>query len=259
MSLLRIQCGSRARLASPEEQMTAPCSVKDAPGIKGSRFNFFARLKEWKRKKIIDDFHRLYFHTRHIDRVQDFWLGVPVIKYPGDLMMYQELFWELRPDWIIETGTNAGGSALFYASIFDLIGHGRVISIDVDPPPSFEHRRATFLTGSSTAPETVKKVRDLVKEGEKVMVTLDSCHAREHVRKEMEMYSPLVTEGSYLIVEDTKLNGNPVFTAWEPDIGPGPMEALEQFLSTRDDFEVDSSREKYLLTSQPRGFLRKIA
>lgn len=223
-----------------------------------SREKDIADLSERERQKIIDDFHRLYFHTRHIDRVQDFWLGTLVIKYPGDLMAFQEMIYELRPDWIIETGTNAGGSSKFFASVCDLIGHGRVISIDVDPAPDYEHERITYITASSTAPETVERVRGLVEGSGSVLVTLDSDHTRDHVLREMELYAPLVTVGNYLVVEDSKLNGHPVYTVFDPDIGPGPMEALEEFLTHRDDFEIDRSREKCLLTSQPNGFLRKL-
>ncbi len=211
------------------------------------------------RQKLIDEFHELYFHTRHIDRVQDFWMGVPILKYPGDLMMYQELIWKLRPDFIIETGTNAGGSALFLASMFDLAKHGQLISIDISPPPEFTHPRITFLTGSSISDGIVERVKGMISGAERVMVCLDSSHTCDHVLKEMELYAPMVTTGSYLVVEDTKLNGHPVQTQYEPDKGPGPMEALEEFLSKCQDFEIDRGCEKYLLTSQPRGFLKKIS
>lgn len=206
---------------------------------------------------IIDQFHRLYFHTRHIEGVKDTWLGVPVMKYPGDLMVYQELIYELRPDYVIETGANAGGSALFYASICDLIGHGEVISIDLKPPERVKHPRIHFLTGDSTEEKTVGAVAEFVGSRPNALVTLDSNHTRNHVLREMELYCRFVPVGGYLVVEDTKLNGHPVETSYTPDRGPGPMEALEAFLEMRDDFVPDRQREKFLLTSQPRGFLRR--
>ena len=66
---------------------------------------------------------------------------------------------------------------------------------------------------------------------------------------ELRAYSPLVSPGSYLIVEDTNVNGHPAL----PEHGPGPMEAVEEFL------EVDVAREKFFLTFNPRGFLRRRA
>ncbi len=85
------------------------------------------------------------------------------------------------------------------------------------------------------------------------MVILDSDHSRDHVLRELELYSPLVTPGCYLVVEDTNVNGHPV----SPEFGPGPMEAVEAFLETTNDFEVDRSREKLLLTFNPSGYLRR--
>ena len=87
-----------------------------------------------------------------------------------------------------------------------------------------------------------------------VLVVLDSDHSRDHVLAEPRAYAPLVTPGSYLVVEDTNINGHPVYEAF----GPGPMEAVQDFLKERDDFEADRSREKFLLTFNPRGWLRKL-
>ncbi len=85
------------------------------------------------------------------------------------------------------------------------------------------------------------------------MIILDSDHSRENVTRELVAYSPLVTQGSYLIVEDTNVNGHPVL----PDFGAGPMEAVEAFLAAHPTFEVDERREKFLMTFNPRGFLRR--
>ena len=183
------------------------------------------------------------------------WLGKPTLKCPFDLWIYQELLYELRPDVIIETGTFLGGSALYLASVCELIDQGRVISIDnktyADQPT---HTRLRYLHGSSVASETVAAIQRQVQPGDVVMVILDSDHSKAHVLREMQIYSQLVTLGSYLIVEDTNINGHPVW----PDFGPGPMEAVETFLKGDDRFMIDRAREKFYLTFNPGGYLKKV-
>jgi cephalosporin hydroxylase len=141
----------------------------------------------------------------------------------------------------------------------ELIGHGRVITIDLYPKPNRpEHERLTYLSGSSTDPEIMRnvteRIRDEAGESASVLVILDSDHTREHVLDELRLYAPLVTLGSYVIVEDTQLNGHPVW----PDFGPGPMEAVDIFLSESDDFVIDKAREKFYLTWNPRGYLKRV-
>jgi cephalosporin hydroxylase len=115
------------------------------------------------------------------------------------------------------------------------------------------HRRIRYVHGSSTDPAIVAQVRAAA-EGKRAMVILDSDHAAAHVAAELAAYHDLVTIGCYLIVEDTNVNGHPV----RPDFGPGPMEALDAFLAGRDDFVSDLDRERFLLTMNPRGFLRRV-
>ena len=127
-------------------------------------------------------------------------------------------------------------------------------SIDIkDHKDKPEHNRITYLLGSSTSPQTAQKVKDLIRPGENVMVVLDSDHRAAHVLREFRIYAPLVTQGNYLIVEDTNINGHPV----RPDFGPGPMEALQEFAKENSDFVIDRRREKFMLTFNPRGYLRK--
>jgi cephalosporin hydroxylase len=162
---------------------------------------------------------------------------------------------ELRPDLVIETGTRHGGSALFLASCLDLVGNGRVITIDVKVAPDRpEHPRVTYVEGSSTSPEVVDSMRREAAEAATVMVVLDSNHRRNHVLAELRAYSPLVTPASYLIVEDSNLNGHPV----RPDWGPGPHEAIEVFLKEQPGFVRDAAREKFYLTFNPGGYLRRV-
>lgn len=213
-----------------------------------------------RRQQIVEDFHRLYFNDVFDKRLRANWLGVELLKYPTDLIVYQEIIHEIRPDLIVETGTHHGGSALFFASILDLIGQGKVISIDVTRRNNLPHHpRITYLVGSSTAEDVVAEVASRVAGSQTVLVTLDSGHTKQHVAQEIDIYRRFVTKGSYLIVEDTKLNGHPVFTQYEPDLGEGPMEAVLEFLAKDQTFQVDRSRERFFLTSNPNGFLLRIA
>ncbi len=182
------------------------------------------------------------------------WLGVAVRKSPLDLWIYQEILYETKPDVLIEAGTYKGGSAYYFASIFDLMKHGRVLTIDIlDFPEKPKHDRIAFFLGSSTSDTILNAIRAAIKPGESVMVSLDSDHHKNHVLKELRLYSGLVTKGNYLVVEDTDINGHPVY----PDYGPGPMEAVQEFLRDNHDFISDHSREKFGVTFNPEGWLKK--
>lgn len=205
-------------------------------------------------RSIADQFHRQYYESGVWRNT--YWLGVTAQKCPLDLWIYQEILFETRPEVIIESGTDAGGSALFLASICDLIGAGRVVTVDIqDNPRRPKHPRISYVLGSSVAPETVDLVKKSIEPNARVMIILDSDHGRDHVLKELRIYADMVTPGSYLIVEDTNVNNHPV----AEDFGSGPMEAVEEFLSTRDDFIIDREREKFFLTFNPKGFLRRLS
>jgi cephalosporin hydroxylase len=203
---------------------------------------------------VTEAFHRLYYDTAVWK--DTYWLGTRTQKCPLDLWVYQEILHETRPELILETGTAHGGSALYLASVCDHLSRGEVVTVDISPIEGRpEHDRITYLTGSSTADEVVAEVERHVAGHERVLVILDSDHSRDHVLDELRIYSSWVTPGSYLIVEDTNVNGHPAL----PEHGPGPMEALEEFLAGTDEFEIDAAREKFFLTFNPRGFLRKRA
>lgn len=178
------------------------------------------------------------------------WLGTQVLKNPLDLWIYQEILARTGPGVIVETGTFAGGSALYLASICDLLDHGRVITIDIEERPRRpSHPRITYLTGSSVNEEVVAAVRGRISPKETAMVILDSDHSKQHVLEELRAYAPLVGAGRYLIVEDTGASD------WMEDVDP--RGAVEEFLAETDAFAVDTKCEKFLLTNSPGGFLRR--
>jgi cephalosporin hydroxylase len=182
------------------------------------------------------------------------WLGVQALKNPLDLWIYQELMADTRPELVVETGTWRGGSALYLASICDLLGAGEIVSIDVEPLRDDypRHPRITYLGGrSSTDPDVVAEVRERAG-GRPILVILDSDHSQAHVEAELDAYAPLVPVGCYLVVEDSNIG------QIRKDLMPGPLQAVETFLAKTDEFEIDREREKFLLTFNPSGYLRRV-
>jgi cephalosporin hydroxylase len=199
------------------------------------------------------------------------WLGRPVIQFPQDMMAIQELIWSIKPDVVIETGVAHGGSILFSASMLELVGgEGYVIGIDIDirkhnrteieaHPLS---RRVRLIEGSSVDDAVVSQVREMVGEGKKVLVILDSNHTHEHVLRELELFSPFVGEGSYLVVYDTLIEDMPLDLVGDRPWGPGnnPKTAVWEFLETNKRFKIDKDLEaKLSITVAPDGYLVCIA
>jgi cephalosporin hydroxylase len=195
------------------------------------------------------------------------WLGLPIIQYPQDVMAIQEIVWRTKPDLIIETGIARGGSLILYASLLKLIGNdGRVIGVDIDIRPHNrqaieEHPLADaihLIQGSSIDEATVAAVRDQVKDARRIMVVLDSMHTADHVLRELELYSPFVTQGCYLMVFDTVIEFMPEESVADRPWGKGnsPYNAVQQFLQTNSRFRVDRNMDAKLQVSvAPSGYL----
>jgi cephalosporin hydroxylase len=187
------------------------------------------------------------------------WLGVQTLQNPNDVWIIQEIIAEVKPDFVIETGTLRGGSAALWAMILEQVNpEGRVISVDIVDKrakklPPIAAEKVDFLIGSSTDPGIVAGIAQRV-HGKKVVVILDSLHKKHHVLAELRAYAPMVPEASYVIVQDSNVNGHPVW----PDFGPGPFEAIEEFLAENDEFQVDKRRERLLFTMHPNGYLRRV-
>jgi cephalosporin hydroxylase len=183
------------------------------------------------------------------------WLGRPVNMPPTDLFVYQELIESVRPDWIIETGTSGGGRAQFLASICDLLGHGRVISVSDDKRPRPDHPRVVYVVKPPHEEATAAEVREMTGDHPHALVILGSPTGANRIVSEFGVLSPLVPLGSYVVVENTIVNGHPVW----PGYGPGPLEAVRRVLALHGDFAQDPLWEKHGLTFNPGGYLRRIA
>jgi cephalosporin hydroxylase len=211
-------------------------------------------------QRVVEAYHELYYRKRLWDRTA--WMGAPCLKSPHDVWVYQEILFETRPTLIVETGTAWGGSAHYLGCVLDAMhasdGHeGRVVSIDtLARTGEIDHPRVTKIKASSTDGGTVARVRAMIGGHDRVMIILDSLHNRDHVLAELVAYGPMVTEGCYAVVEDSNINGHPVHTDFAPDQGPGPFEAVADYLRTTDRFEVDRAREKLFMTLNPCGYLR---
>jgi len=216
----------------------------------------------------IDRFHELFYNDPYaIGRNR--WMGIRAVQNPNDVWITQEILFEVKPDFVVEAGTFRGGSTVLWAMLLREINpQGRVITIDIEDQaadarklPIFQER-VDFLLGSSTAPEIVAEVKRRVA-GRKVVLILDSNHRKEHVLAELKAYADMIQIGSYILVQDSNINGHPVFV--DPNgpgayyAGhPGPWEAVQDFLKTDNRFIADRSRERLLMTISPSGYLRRV-
>jgi cephalosporin hydroxylase len=238
-----------------------------APALGGFRVKDGTPALSDDERRIVDSFAELYYRRWQEGgkTIVLSWLGYQTLKCPLDLWIYQELIADLRPDWIVECGTRFGGNALYLACICELLGHGRVVTIDTDDslqPVRPLHPRIRYLAGSSTDPAIVAQVKTLLASAPadggapdgQVLVILDSDHSRDHVLAELRTYAPLIRPGGYLLVEDSNVNGHPANRGH----GPGPWEAIDAFLAETGAFVSDRSLERFLLTMNPRGYLRRV-
>jgi cephalosporin hydroxylase len=189
------------------------------------------------------------------------WYGISTWQNPLDVWITQEIMFETKPDVVVECGTYQGGSAILWAAILkNITPDARIITIDIEDvrdPLSKVHplavEKVDFLLGSSTDPKIVSEVKRRVK-GKRVLLILDSLHTRDHVLNELNVYWDIVDVDGYILVQDTAVNGHPV----APDFGPGPWEAVEDFLKVNKNFEIDKSRERFGFTNNPNGFLKRV-
>lgn len=197
------------------------------------------------------------------------WIGRPIIKYPSDIVIMQELIWRLQPDLIIETGIAHGGSIIFSASMCALMGKGEVVAVDIDirkhnRDEIEKHPMMKYITmyeGSSTDEAIVEKIRKHTEGKKTVLVSLDSNHTHQHVLDELRLYSPMVTVGSYIMCPDTFVEFFPKgYVKNRPwDVGNNPMTAVWAFLKENDSFVIDKNIDnKLMVTEGMDGYLKRI-
>jgi cephalosporin hydroxylase len=202
------------------------------------------------------------------------WLGRPIIQLPEDMIRLQEVIFTTQPDVIIETGVAHGGSLIFYASLCKAMGRGRVVGIDIEIRPHNrqaieEHQLFPFITlieGSSIDPSVVERVHAEVREGEKTLVLLDSCHTKEHVLAELKAYAPLVTQGSYVVAMDGIMEAMAGAPRTEADwTWNNPKQAALEFAAANPDFVIEEpaflfneSTVRERVTYWPSAFLKRV-
>lgn len=211
-----------------------------------------------RKQEIKDDFHRLYYDDFEGTWEQTWWKGIKVLKCPLDLWVYQEILWNTKPKFVIECGTAHGGSAYFMADLIKTLGLDcRVITIDIEGSNTFpnrpSHELITYIHGSSTSAGTIATIDSMVGDSE-CLVILDSAHNKDHVLNEMNLYNKYVPLNGYMIVEDGNVHGHPI----APEHPEGPYEAIHAFIETNDDFVIDYSCEKFHLTFNPDGYLKRV-
>jgi cephalosporin hydroxylase len=186
---------------------------------------------------------------------QTTYFGIRALKSPMDFWIYQEILFEIRPDYIIEIGNFCGGSTLALAHLCDCLGKGQVIALDVSHAGLSDlvrrHPRIHPIEGDAC--QSFAKVRSLVGDGADVLVIEDSSHTFDNTLRVLTTYSALIRPGGYFIVEDGIINhgldGIPY---------PGPYEAIGAFIEGNPDFEIDRSRESFLITWNPKGYIRRV-
>ena len=201
-------------------------------------------------------------------------LGVRSMQFPSDNWVVQEIIYEIKPDFILEIGTGEGGTALFYATILEKVNEqGKVITVSRDSPDEYRKgldeeekkcdpkevigqknrpkaydykiwkEKIIFIRGNSEDPMIVDMVTKMI-EGRKVFILLDSLEKKNHVLKNLSHYALPVAAGSYVMVHDT--------------VTPEVYEAVQEFIKANNNFQIDRSRERFLITASPSGFLKKV-
>lgn len=195
-----------------------------------------------------------HIHLKNDGANQPRWRGHKVVKYPTDMILYAQVIFENRPDFIIETGTYLGGSAVFFGDLLSLTGGTKVITVDIRPVHLQDcrerqpdaHPFVEYVLCSSVWEETVSCIRERIPAEARTMVVLDSSHAFDHVWRELELYAPFVTEGQYLVVED----------CWADREEPyQPFFAVEQFLKAHKEFEQIPLEEQFIFAVTRGGWL----
>ena len=210
--------------------------------------------------------YRVMWHERLWKRI--YWFGIQISQWPTDLQLIQELVYTLKPRFIVETGTGAGGSAIFFASLFKLFDiEGQVISVDnnltKERKQTIENhplgKNIILLKGNSISTEIIHRIKQIVGNEKEILVFLDSCHSYDHVLNELRLYQQFVPVGGYICAFDTIIkylhdlpSGKP---QWKND---NPHHAVMDFLKENNCFVIDKYMNRLLVGCAPDGFLKRI-
>jgi cephalosporin hydroxylase len=208
---------------------------------------------------IINYFHRLWYSSQSTWQ-KNYYFGYQISQLPLDMQLYQEIIYAEKPAFIIQTGVLNGGSILYFAHLLDLMGvdlSALVIGIDINlsaAAKTLSHPRIRLIEGSSIAPETIEQIQRLLP-APTGLVSLDSAHQYKHVLRELEIYSQYTAPNCHLVCEDTNINGHPVY----PDFGPGPFEAVKDFLKNNPDWiQDDTVWKRNLISFHQYGWLKRL-
>lgn len=184
------------------------------------------------------------------------YFGICTLKSPIDVWVYQEIIFEEKPDIIIEIGVNAGGGTLMLAHLCDNLNKGRVIGIDISlkrvPLIVRSHPRITLIEKDAClAFSDIVKTTTL---GDRVLIIEDSSHTYENTLNVLRTFSSLIKLNDYFIVEDGICHHG-----LEVGSTPGPYEAVEQFVKENEQFQIDRDKESFLITWNPKGYLKRIS
>jgi cephalosporin hydroxylase len=182
------------------------------------------------------------------------YFGIKTLQSPNDFWVYQEIIYKTKPDVLIEIGNYFGGSTLALAHIFDAMGHGRIIGLDIDqtkiPELVTSHPRITLIEGDAC--QSYDQVKALISSDERVLIIEDSSHTYENTLNILRLYSRFIKPNGYFIVEDSICHHG---LSVGPN--PGPYEAVESFIEEGADFDIDREQESFLITWNPKGYLKR--
>lgn len=199
-------------------------------------------------QKVIDNMQEESFNSTYF--------GIPILKCPLDFFVYHELIYSIKPDVIVEIGNYYGGSTLALAHLLDNIGKGKLIAVDKNHSRIHEsvkkHPRISMIEGDAIS--SFEKVKKLIKMTDKVLIIEDSSHKYNDTLEILRRYSNLVSIGSYLIVEDSIFHHGVKVGA-----KPGAYEAIETFIKESKNFEIDREKERFIITWNPKGYLKRKA
>lgn len=239
-------------------------SYKNIPSLRG-----YVRTKQ---DKNTDELEKAGFSwaavcsKNHLSYEID-WLGVPIIQTPEDIVLMQEVIFNVQPDVIIEVGIAHGGGMIFEASLLELLGHGRIIGIDVEIRDHNRKvieahplaKRIEMLEGSSISDEVIVELKKRISPNERAIVFLDSDHTKSHVLQELVLYQEFVPVGSYMVVFDTISSDlAKIGVAKEIYINNGPVEAVHEFLQTNKHFQIDTKFNKLYSSHNKDGYLKRV-